>query len=250
VTRVLFMGRHAAAASALQWALGENFDIAGVLVGHDDPEDPLHAAADKAGCRIMTMNEVCGEIRSGTISFDLGISFVFPHIIGEPLLSHPPLGTINLHPAPLPDFRGCGGYNIAILEGLDEWAVTAHYIDAGIDTGPVIEVVRFPIDPERETVRSLVETSHARMLDLCRSVMQRVGASGRLEADRVEGGRYISRQEMELLKKVAEGDDVDRKIRAFWYPPHPGAWAEVDGKRRELTSEFVRSLHSRDDEQQ
>lgn len=250
MTRILFMGRHAAAASALQWALSEGFDVVGVLVGHDDTEDPLYAAASKAGCRIMTIGEVFDAIRSGSVSFELGVSFVYPHIIREPLLSHPSLGTINLHPAPLPDYRGCGGYNIAILEGLGEWAVTAHYIDAGIDTGPVIEVVRFPIDPDRETVQSLVETSHAKMLDLFQSVMRRVGESGRLEADRVEGGRYISREEMESMKRVVEGDDVDRKIRAFWYPPHPGAWKEVDGRRRELTIKSIRDPHPRDHEQQ
>jgi methionyl-tRNA formyltransferase len=32
---------------------------------------------------------------------------------------------------------------------------------------------------------------------------------------------------------VRPGDDVERKVRAFWYPPWPGAVLEVEG--RELT---------------
>ena len=33
------------------------------------------------------------------------------------------------------------------------------------------------------------------------------------------------------------GDDIDRKLRAFWYPPYPGAVLEVDGRELTLVSE-------------
>ena len=46
-------------------------------------------------------------------------------------------------------------------------------------------------------------------------------------------GRYVSRAELEELRRVRPGDDVDRKLRACWYPPCPGATLELDG--RELT---------------
>jgi methionyl-tRNA formyltransferase len=46
-------------------------------------------------------------------------------------------------------------------------------------------------------------------------------------------GRYVTRDEFESLRRIRPGDDVERKLRAFWYPPHPGALIEVDG--RELT---------------
>ena len=82
-----------------------------------------------------------------------------------------------------------------------------------------------------------MELSHGLMLELYRSVMLRTRSSGRLESQRLEGGRYVSRQEMESMKQVVEGDDVDRKIRAFCYPPHSGAWKEIDGRRQELPGE-------------
>jgi methionyl-tRNA formyltransferase len=43
----------------------------------------------------------------------------------------------------------------------------------------------------------------------------------------------VTRDEFESLRRIRPGDDVERKLRAFWYPPHPGALIEVDG--RELT---------------
>jgi methionyl-tRNA formyltransferase len=36
---------------------------------------------------------------------------------------------------------------------------------------------------------------------------------------------------------VRPGDDLDRKLRAFWYPPHPGAVIEFDGRTLTLVDE-------------
>ena len=38
---------------------------------------------------------------------------------------------------------------------------------------------------------------------------------------------------------VRPGDDLARKLRAFWYPPHPGAVVEVDGRRLTLVDEAL-----------
>jgi methionyl-tRNA formyltransferase len=38
---------------------------------------------------------------------------------------------------------------------------------------------------------------------------------------------------------VRPGDDLDRKLRAFWYPPHPGAVVEVDGRELTLVDEAL-----------
>ena len=34
-------------------------------------------------------------------------------------------------------------------------------------------------------------------------------------------GRYVTRGEFESLRRVRPGDDLERKLRAFWYPPIP-----------------------------
>ena len=75
------------------------------------------------------------------------ISFLFWRLIREPLISLGRIGCLNFHPAPLPDFRGLGGYNVAILEGLREWGVSCHFVDEGFDTGDLVEVERFADRP-------------------------------------------------------------------------------------------------------
>jgi methionyl-tRNA formyltransferase len=52
-----------------------------------------------------------------------------------------------------------------------------------------------------------------------------------------EPGRYVDREEFERLRRVQPGDDLDRKLRAFWYPPYPGAVVEVDGRDVTLVDE-------------
>ena len=52
-------------------------------------------------------------------------------------------------------------------------------------------------------------------------------------------GRYLSREEFEELRVVRAGDDLPRKLRAFWYPPWPGAVIEVDGRRLTLVDDAL-----------
>lgn len=234
------MGRKAEAATALAWTLAQGHEVVGVLTDSHLPGSQTAEAARLRDLPLYTYEEACEAIEAGRLSFDFAVSFVYWRIIKEPLLSHPPLGIINFHPAPLPEYKGTAGYNLAILDGLDEWAVSAHYIDAGIDTGGILDVFRFSIDPEEETARTLERKSMDFLLSLYKKTLRRVArAEGALPTTPNEGGRYVARKEMEAMKAVQPGDDVDRKIRAFWFPPYRGAYVEIDGKPYTLVNEHV-----------
>lgn len=76
--------------------------------------------------------------------FDLGISAAGTRIFTRDEIARARLGIVNLHLAPLPEYRGRFSATHAILNGT-EYGVTAHYVDEGIDTGPIIAERRFPI---------------------------------------------------------------------------------------------------------
>jgi methionyl-tRNA formyltransferase len=168
---------------------------------------------------------------------DLVVSFLFWRLIREPLISLGRIGCLNFHPAPLPDFRGLGGYNVAVLEGLSEWGVSCHFVDESFDTGDIVEVERFPIDPDAHTAFSLDLDSGERLVDLFGRVIDRALAGEELPREPQGPGRYISREDFEALRVVRPGDDLERKLRAFWYPPHPGAILEVEGRRLTLVDD-------------
>lgn len=67
-------------------------------------------------------------------------------ILRGDILNAPRIGWINVHPGALPIYRGSSCPEWAIHDGA-EVVATAHLIDAGLDTGPVICTAPYPIEP-------------------------------------------------------------------------------------------------------
>ena len=237
--KLLFMGRKRSAAEALRWTLGQGVDVVAVVTDHEVATSPTAKVAREHDKPLLSLEDVTVGIERGDLDFELAVSFVYWRVLKEPVLSFPKYGIINFHPAPLPDFKGTAGYNLAILEALDSWAVTAHYIDKGVDTGPIIERFEFSIDPEEETAVTIERKRQAFMVSLYKKVLRKALRHGLLPTVPNEGGRYISRKAMEAMKRVEPGDDVDRKIRAFWFPPYTGAYVVIDGKKYTLVNEAI-----------
>jgi methionyl-tRNA formyltransferase len=226
------------AARSLDWLVSEGAEVLAVVSSEPDEltrdEQRIDLVAGRHGLPLVTDEELYG---SPPADVDLVISFLFWKRIREPLLSLGRAGCLNFHPAPLPDIRGLGGYNVALVEGMREWGVSCHFVDAGFDTGDLVEVERFPIDPAEETAFSLDLQSQERLYELFKRVMRRALAGEELPREAQGKGRYVDREEFEALRRVRPGDDLERKLRAFWYPPYPGAVIEVDGRELTLVDE-------------
>ena len=231
------------AARALESLVEQDVEVAAVVAPEPDrwthDEQRLDLVAERHDLPLVPEPEL---YEAPPRDVDLVISFLFWNLIRDPLLSLGRICCLNFHPAPLPDFRGLGGINVAILEGLAEWGVSCHFVDEGIDTGDVVDVERFPIDQTAETAYSLDLRSQEELLALFRRVTALALAGDELprrpQAD-LGPSRYVDRAEFESLRLVRPGDDLARKLRAFWYPPHPGAVLELDGRRLTLVDEAL-----------
>jgi methionyl-tRNA formyltransferase len=219
------------AARALAWLVEQGCEVPAVVASEPDEwtldEQRVDLVAESHGLALVSEAQL---YESPPADVDLVVSFLFWNRIREPLISLGRIGCLNLHPAPLPDLRGVGGYNVALLEGRSEWGVSCHFVEASIDTGDLVEVERFPMDPDAATALSLDLESQERLLALFQRVMAMAIAGEELPRTPQGPGRYVDRAEFERLRRVHPGDDLDRKLRAFWYPPHPGAVAEVNGR--------------------
>jgi len=71
-----------------------------------------------------------------------------------PLLEHYPRAILNVHPSLLPSFPGLNGPRQALKHGVRVSGCTVHFVDAGIDTGPIILQATVPILDD-DTVASL-----------------------------------------------------------------------------------------------
>lgn len=76
------------------------------------------------------------------------VSFRSRSILPEAVLAAPTRGSFNLHTGPLPAYAGLNAPSWAIFNGEREHGVTLHWMDAGIDTGAVVAIDRFPIEPD------------------------------------------------------------------------------------------------------
>ena len=93
------------------------------------------------------------------------------------------------------------------------------------------------MDPESATAFSLDLECQERLFGLFQRVMGTAMAGEELPRTPQGPGRYVDADEFDRLRRVRPGDDLDRKLRAFWYPPHPGALLEVDGRDLTLVDE-------------
>lgn len=237
------MGRKDIAATTLEWlATVPSVEIAGVLTDGHLKGSPTQLAAERLGYDTYSFEGALAALRGGELTYDLGISILYWRKLIDEFITIPSKGVINFHPAPLPDYKGTGGYNFAILDGCATWGVSAHYVDENIDTGPIIEVSRFPIDRERETCVSIESKTRKALRALIHRIITRVAIHGKeLPRQPNVGGRYITRREMEAAKRILPGDDVGRKVRAFWFPPYDGAYIEIDGQCFTLVSREILS---------
>jgi len=70
---------------------------------------------------------------------------------------------INIHPSLLPKYSGLEAIERAFASGDSETGVTIHYIDEGVDTGPIIKqckVVRLKHDTEDSLEQRIHQTEH------------------------------------------------------------------------------------------
>lgn len=242
MTKILFMGRKSVAAEALSLlAADTNAELVGVLTDSHLEGSLTAKRAEEFGIPLLDYDKSLAMIENGELEFDLGLSILYWRKIRQPMLAASRYGIMNFHPAPLPEYKGVGGYNLAILEARADWAVSAHYVDEEIDTGEIISVRRFPIDNSAETAQSLERTSMAQLRDLFVEIWRDFSSSPRMLPSKPNvGGKYLSRRELEELKRIDPNvDDVDRKVRAFWFPPYDGAYLELNDQKFTLVNRSI-----------
>jgi len=174
----------------------ESYPAEIVIVIANNPDAGALERARKAG-----INAVCINHRdfSGREAFDAalvtalreaGVELVvlagFMRIITQVLLDAFPLKIINIHPALLPAFPGLHVQQQAIDYGARFSGCTVHFVDGGVDTGPIIIQAVVPIFPgdsaDTLAARILIEEHriYPRAIELL--------AEGRIKVE----GRHVS----------------------------------------------------------
>lgn len=166
-----------------------------VAVGADRPGTLGVERAERAGiptfvCRLGTYpnrEEWDAALTAAVAEHcpDLVVSAGFMKIVGKGFLAEFGGRVVNTHPALLPSFPGAHGVRDALAYGVKVTGCTVHFVDDGVDTGPII--AQGVVEVTEEDTAEGESALHERIKEVERTLL--VEAVGRLARDgyRIEG---------------------------------------------------------------
>jgi methionyl-tRNA formyltransferase len=178
------------------------------------------------------------------VEADIGLSVRFHEILRQQHLDRFRLGVVNLHGAPLPDMRGSMCDAAAIIEGRTEFGTSLHWMDTGIDTGPILAVRRFPIEPD-DTVYELFEQSNSlgfqliqeTLISIVEGNLQGISQHTYIEQSGIPVKTYYAKEVLKY-KRLSAGlseEELWNLTRAFQFPGHDPAHIQTDKGKIILT---------------
>jgi formyltetrahydrofolate-dependent phosphoribosylglycinamide formyltransferase len=149
----------------------------------DDPElgaQVVAAGTDVPGCRAMERAQAAGVATFAVALADFADRAAWNDALAAAIADHEPdlvvlagfmrvlapsvvtrFRIVNTHPALLPAFPGAHAIRDALAAGVDTTGVTVHWVDEGVDTGPVIAQVAVPVRPgdDEDTLRARIQAA-------------------------------------------------------------------------------------------
>ena len=236
--RLVLVAQEAAGARILKGLLSSPHEVVAVLQGGSEDSlsrAPLSQLASEAGiptapAQLVRDPSFAERIRGDSV--DLLINANALEIAVAEVLAAPSMGCFNLHPGPLPEYAGLNTVGWAIYEGAVEYGVSLHWMEPGIDTGPIALEERFRIDPNATALTLSAECTR-RGVPLVFALLD-AASRGVSEipvvAQDLSRRRYFSSKDVPSQGRASweePGADLLRLARAFDYGPFPCPWGRL-----------------------
>ncbi len=140
-----------------------------VLVATDVPGAPILDRAVRRGIPTLTVPAPPGRLRREdeetfaevlqAHEVDLVVLAGFMRVLRGPILEAFPMRIVNIHPALLPSFPGLEAWKQALDYGVKVSGCTVHFVDRGVDTGPILAQRPVPVldDDTPETLHARIQ---------------------------------------------------------------------------------------------
>jgi len=162
---------------------------------------------------------------------DLGVLADFGRIVPASVLGIPGHGILNVHPSLLPRHRGATPVPATILAGDPLAGVTVMQMDAGLDTGPILDSRSWPM-LGTETAPELEARAATEGAALLRELLEPYLRGERLAVPQDGAAATLTRPLRRpdgLLDPGRPAADLERQVRA--YLPWPGTHVETEAGR-------------------
>ena len=160
---------------------------------------------------------------------ELIVVVAYGKILPQSVLDIPKYGCINMHASVLPELRGAGPVQWAILRHYSETGVSAMYLSAGMDEGDVIEIRKTPISPTEtaeELLSRLAEIAAVLACDTIQSIENGTATRTPQDASRATYAPMLTK-ELCPIRWDEPAQHVIDQIRGLI--PWPVATAELAG---------------------
>ena len=249
--RIVFAGTPEFALAPLHLLMAEDFKPIAVFTqpdrragrGRQMQASPVKQAAQTANIPVYqphSFREPESIQQLSSLAADLMIVVAYGLILPQSVLDLPRYGCWNIHASLLPRWRGAAPIQRAIEAGDSEAGVCIMQMEAGLDTGPVIERRSLQLD-DNETGGSLHDK------------LAKLGAEGLLNCvhalirddlpapvcqseDGITYARKLDKTEARI-DWSEPASKLHRRIRAF--NPWPVAWCDIQGERTRVWSAEV-----------
>lgn len=169
---------------------------------------------------------------------DFLISVQYHQILKSHHIQRARLLAINLHMAPLPEYRGCNQFSFALLDQKKEFGTTLHVMDEKIDHGAILAEKRFPI-PERCWVDELYQLTLDASMRLFEDSIAGIlrGDIMGTPQEKLEGERGTQmhyRNEINAIKQIQLNwpeEQIDRHLRATFMPGFEPPFTYIQGEK-------------------
>jgi methionyl-tRNA formyltransferase len=238
--KIVFMGTPDFAAAALQAILGTHHEVLCVYSQPPRPKgrgqalqkSPVHEMAEAAGIPVRTPlsfkrdPDVVDEFVA--LKADIAVVAAYGLILPQSVLDAPRYGCVNIHASILPRWRGASPIQRAIWSGDAETGITLMRMEAGLDTGPIIEIQKTPIGPDT-TMPALHDTLKDLGGAMIVPFLERLSLWNKIEStpqdDSLSCYAPLLSKDDGRIDWGLGADAIDRQIRAL--NPWPGVWTHT-----------------------
>jgi methionyl-tRNA formyltransferase len=180
---------------------------------------------------------------------DFLISVQYHEILNQKHIDCAKKLAINLHMAPLPEYRGCNQFSFAIIDDAKEFGTTLHVLESGIDSGDILFESRFPI-AEDETIPTLHQKTTSKSITLFEDTISDIltgnyTAKSQKSFYNIRPHNFHLRSEINDIKIIDlswDEDKIDRYVRATYFPPFPSPYAVIDGEKVAFTLNWKKEI--------
>lgn len=246
--KIMFMGTPDIAATVLRRILDDGHNVVACVTGEDKPRGrgnvltptPTKAAALEYGIPVYTPKTLRDDDFLNLlkeIAPELIVVVAYGKILPKSVIDYPKFGCINMHVSLLPRYRGAAPMQRAIIDGERETGVTVMYMDEGLDTGDIIDTVRFPIG-EDDDFEAVHDRSAKLGSALISATIPKIESG---EAKRTPQNSAFASYAKKIEKEDAKIDftksagELDFLVRGV--TPIPGAYAYLGGKLLKITKQ-------------